>query len=127
MPEVIATGALALACIAVAAASWRINRAARRDRELREHFARQRAAESGSNHHHNREDWMPKPTPPSQENVPVAIGQTRVDKRGGAIIIKSPHQPQRWACEYPQLDGEVSILGDQTILQLYPTVVSEAR
>lgn len=70
---------------------------------------------------------MPKPTPPSQIDVPVAIGQTRVDKRGGAIVILSPVPSQRWLCEYPQLDGVTSVLGDAAIFKLYPTIVSEAR
>lgn len=59
--------------------------------------------------------------------VPVAVGQTRQDKRGATIIVKSPYTPERWACEYPQLDGEVAVLSSVTILQLYPAVVSEPR
>lgn len=36
--------------------SYRINRAARKDREMREHYAHLRAAENGSSHHHTPED-----------------------------------------------------------------------
>lgn len=59
--------------------------------------------------------------------VPVCVGQTRADKRGGTIIVQRELVSHRFIVEYPALDGEVSTLGPATIESCYPIIVSEAR
>lgn len=57
----------------------------------------------------------------------VEVGQVRADRKGGTIIVRALTPSTRYLCEYPQLDGECTLLGEQTIRELYVDVVSVGR
>jgi hypothetical protein len=57
------------------------------------------------------------------ESPPVTIGQTRFDGKGVTIEIAGPTPAQRWLVRYPGLDGEATVLSEQTIMDEYPVVV----
>lgn len=66
---------------------------------------------------------------PNQNGYParpdVTSGQIRRDKRGATIIVAQLAPDARYVCEYPQLEGETSILSEGLIAAFYPIVVSE--